>query len=400
MPVSSPVWLEHVPLPSNFVLSYQPDQKAMSGPLVPSDFQVDKKQYPPPNATPPTHHPEVKAVISAIHWDKVSKSPIRKVVDWALVVEGYDYIGDPDCWASSSLCRYPKALDLPEDVHTCPNAGDWGLSFDDGPFKAWTTSPEDKAWESPRLYNFLADHGNQKATLFYPGYNVINFPEAAQRAASDGHTICANTWSRKQMTSLKNEEIVAELYWSLRAIKQVVGVTPRCWRPPYGDVDDRVRSIAWQMGLRTIAWDSDSNDWDLPGVPGGGHATKASIGKIYTKWIDRRQKNQDRDTGHISLEHENYKEALAVAEEWIPKMQQNFNVMSIHQCINDTRPYWEEDKSSIVSANTTTKVSKAVPSVVAEQSSTSKLMPWSNGWSIQWIDIGLFLFAAVSMVFL
>lgn len=65
------------------------------------------------------------------------------------------------------------------------------------------------------------------------------------------------------MTSLSNQEIVAEFYWTSKAIKEVLGITPKCWRPPYGDVDDRVRAIAWLMGMRTIHWDQDSNDWNM-----------------------------------------------------------------------------------------------------------------------------------------
>jgi peptidoglycan/xylan/chitin deacetylase (PgdA/CDA1 family) len=92
---------------------------------------------------------------------------------------------------------------------------------------------------------------------------VVNFPEAAQRALNDGHTICSHTWSHPQMTSLTSEEVVAQLYWTQKAIKEAMGITPKCWRPPYGDVDDRVRAIAWQMGMRTILWDQDSNDWNM-----------------------------------------------------------------------------------------------------------------------------------------
>jgi hypothetical protein len=39
------------------------------------------------------------------------------------------------------------------------------------------------------------------------------------------------------MTSLSNEEAFAELYYAKKAIKDVLGVTVQCWRPPYGDVD-------------------------------------------------------------------------------------------------------------------------------------------------------------------
>jgi peptidoglycan/xylan/chitin deacetylase (PgdA/CDA1 family) len=53
---------------------------------------------------------------------------------------------------------------------------------------------------------------------------------------------------------LTNEQIVAELAWTMKSIKDVTGVTPNTFRPPYGDLDDRVRAIAAAMGLRPIQW--------------------------------------------------------------------------------------------------------------------------------------------------
>lgn len=42
----------------------------------------------------------------------------------------------------------------------------------------------------------------------------------------------------------------------MKVIKDVTGVTPNTFRPPYGDIDDRVRAIAAQMGLTPIIWTS------------------------------------------------------------------------------------------------------------------------------------------------
>jgi peptidoglycan/xylan/chitin deacetylase (PgdA/CDA1 family) len=63
------------------------------------------------------------------------------------------------------------------------------------------------------------------------GSYVVSFPSAAQRALNSGNVLCSHTWSHKQMTSLTNEQLVAEFYWSLRAIKEASGVTTKCWRP-------------------------------------------------------------------------------------------------------------------------------------------------------------------------
>lgn len=70
-------------------------------------------------------------------------------------------------------------------------------------------------------------------------------------------------------TSLTNEEIVAELGWTKQIIKDVTGVTPNTMRPPYGDIDDRVRYISLQMGLTPIIWTAadggtfDTQDWQV-----------------------------------------------------------------------------------------------------------------------------------------
>ena len=38
-------------------------------------------------------------------------------------------------------------------------------------------------------------------------------------------------------------------------------------QPPFGDVDDRIRAIAHGLGLRTILWQYDSQDWQVDTTP-------------------------------------------------------------------------------------------------------------------------------------
>ena len=68
------------------------------------------------------------------------------------------------------------------------------------------------------------------------------------------HQLAVHTWSHPEMTTLTNEEIIAEFGWTKKIIKDVTGVTPTFWRPPFGDVDNRVRAIATAMGLKTSLW--------------------------------------------------------------------------------------------------------------------------------------------------
>lgn len=73
---------------------------------------------------------------------------------------------------------------------------------------------------------------------------------------------------------------------------------PKYWRPPYGDSDMRVRAIAKEvLGLTTVIWNQDTNDWSLSDpVP------ITSMDKIATQmhtWLTGPKK-----PGLIILEHE------------------------------------------------------------------------------------------------
>jgi peptidoglycan/xylan/chitin deacetylase (PgdA/CDA1 family) len=91
------------------------------------------------------------------------------------------------------------------------------IGFDDGPNCSHNA-----------FYEFLREQ-NQKATMFYIGSNVMDWPLQAQDAITDGHEICIHTWSHNYMTALTNEQAFAELYYTRKAIKLVTGVTPMCW---------------------------------------------------------------------------------------------------------------------------------------------------------------------------
>ena len=52
-----------------------------------------------------------------------------------------------------------------------------------------------------------------------------------------GHQVAVHTWSHPSLTTLTNEQIIAELGWTKKVIKDLLGVTPLYMRPPYGDIE-------------------------------------------------------------------------------------------------------------------------------------------------------------------
>jgi peptidoglycan/xylan/chitin deacetylase (PgdA/CDA1 family) len=101
----------------------------------------------------------------------------------------------------------------------------WGLTYDDGP-----------GFYTPNLLQYL-DSQTLKSTFFVVGSRVISFPITLQYEYISGHQIAVHTWSHPSLTQLTNEQIIAELGWSRKAIKDVLGVTPNMMRPPFGDIE-------------------------------------------------------------------------------------------------------------------------------------------------------------------
>lgn len=140
--------------------------------------------------------------------------------------------------------------------------------------------------------------------MFFIGSNVMDWPYQAQRALADGHEIGVHTWSHRYSTALTSEQMFAELWYTRKAIKLVMGITPTTWRAPYGDVDDRIRFIGAKLGLQLILWDHDTMDWQVTnnGNPSG--LPTASVVNNYNQIYGQAANGQFSTQGTIVLTHE------------------------------------------------------------------------------------------------
>ncbi|CAJ0625647.1 5386_t:CDS:2 [Entrophospora sp. SA101] len=147
------------------------------------------------------------------------------------------------------------AAPISKQLGDCPK-DDWGLTFDDGPTE-----------QTGKLLDFLDTTPNTKVTFFAVGSRIIAHPELVKRAITSNHQVGVHTWSHTPLTTQTNEQIVAEIKWTERAIQAAGGVTPNTLRPPQGDYDDRVRAIATALGYKIVLWDLDSFDWKIKSEP-------------------------------------------------------------------------------------------------------------------------------------
>ncbi|CAO3624782.1 unnamed protein product [Mucor fragilis] len=268
----------------------------------------------------------------------------------------------PSTSGTDNYCDWAKSGCMGTSIGDCPK-GMWGLTYDDGPSEF-----------SPILYDFLKTT-NQKATLFMIGANAIKYPATVKRAYDEGHEIAIHTWTHSYMTTLTNEQIVAELKWTELAIKEITGVSPRLFRPPYGDIDNRVRDIGTALGFTSVIWDHDTNDWML-GENAPGFKSEWIDGN-FTEWI---AEADTATTGGLSLEHDIQKVTVDAAIRNLPALQKAYKVVTVGQCAgipsykeaNATLPINSTaiSSSALPSATSSVPVTPAAPAITQASAST------------------------------
>ncbi len=101
------------------------------------------------------------------------------------------------------------------------------------------------------------------ATLFMSGLWVEKNPEKTKLLASQPQfEIAAHSYYHPHMMEKSDDRDMRELKRTQALIKKVTGKTPRYFRPPYGEVDERVVKLAAQAGLVTVQYDIASGDPD------------------------------------------------------------------------------------------------------------------------------------------
>ncbi|KAJ7129671.1 hypothetical protein C8R44DRAFT_777382 [Mycena epipterygia] len=233
---------------------------------------------------------------------------------------GFDPNGAVVCSATYK-CRNPG------DVWDAPD-GYVGIGFDDGPQPA-----------SGALLAFLQAN-NQPSTHFMIGVNLIQNPNEFNTAFNMGGDIAVHTWTHPYMTTLSNEDVVAQLGWSMELIHNSTGGrVPKFWRPPFGDSDNRVRAIAQEVfGLTTIIWNQDTEDWSLT----SNGTTPQIINASMTEWL-----TGPKSPGLIILEHELSDESVASFIAAYPVMKaNNWKTASVAQIVGGPSAYQNAPSSS------------------------------------------------------
>ncbi|MFJ8693847.1 polysaccharide deacetylase family protein [Streptomyces roseolilacinus] len=129
-----------------------------------------------------------------------------------------------------------------------------GLTFDDGP-----------SGRTPALLDALRRNG-LRATMFNQGQYAAADPARVRAQVDAGMWVANHSYTHPHMTQLSQSQMESEISRTQQAIAAAGGGTPRLFRPPYGETNATLRSVAAKYGLTQVIWDVDSQDWNNAGV--------------------------------------------------------------------------------------------------------------------------------------
>ena len=178
------------------------------------------------------------------------------------------------------------------------------LTFDDGPHPTNTDT----------LLDILEENG-AVATFFQVGQNLWKDPDAVRRAEALGCEIGSHSYRHADLSKLSAQAIAADLQKADEAFLEVLGHAPTLLRPPYGAVNQAVKTTT---GRSIITWSIDTEDWRSRNAE---------------KVIASVQNSGDLD-GQVILMHDIHASTIEAAQTLIPWLiDQGYQLVTVSELI-------------------------------------------------------------------
>lgn len=190
-----------------------------------------------------------------------------------------------------SLCKFDKKGNLisKEKSSIDPDKPMVALTFDDGPGK-----------RTGELLDALEKY-DAHATFFMLGQKVSSNEKVVRKMREIGCELGNHSYDHTSLTKLDIDGIKDQIRSTNKAIKKATGYEATVMRPPYGAVNDTVKS---NVGMPMIMWNIDTLDWKT-------RDKNKTIEAVLN----------DVEDGDIVLMHDIHTETIDAAIELIPRLE-------------------------------------------------------------------------------
>lgn len=125
------------------------------------------------------------------------------------------------------------------------------LTIDDGPTK-----------RTKDVIEILKKH-HIKAVFFINGSHDKDAPGMLMSEAREGFSIGNHTWNHINLKKEKDfSKIEDEILKNSNLIKEKTGLSPRFFRPPYGEFNKEIKDFIKKEGMTMMNWSGSATDWD------------------------------------------------------------------------------------------------------------------------------------------
>ncbi|HEX5540532.1 MAG TPA: polysaccharide deacetylase family protein [Micromonospora sp.] len=151
----------------------------------------------------------------------------------------------------------PAKPDGPFGSHQTTGSRTVALTFDDGPDPRYT----------PQALALLRRH-RVTATFCLVGINARAYPQLVRAIVADGHTLCNHSWNHDfGLGSRSRGAIRKDLLRTNAAIRAAApDAEISYYRQPGGHWTARVVAVARDLGMTSLHWAVDPQDWRRPGA--------------------------------------------------------------------------------------------------------------------------------------
>lgn len=163
------------------------------------------------------------------------------------------------------------------------------LTFDDGPGK-----------RTGELLDALEEY-DAHATFFMLGQKVSQYKDEVKKMKEIGCELGNHSYDHTNLTSLGPDGVKKQMNDTNDNLKEAAGSKATLMRPPYGAINDTVKS---NVGLPMILWNIDTLDWKTRNVEKTVETIMKNIGD-----------------GDIILMHDIHTETVDAAIELLPKLE-------------------------------------------------------------------------------
>ncbi|MFC3420026.1 polysaccharide deacetylase [Salinicoccus hispanicus] len=101
----------------------------------------------------------------------------------------------------------------------------------------------------PRILTLLKKR-DIKCTFFIPGHTLETYPDVCKQISADGHEIAMHGYLHENVTALSPEEEWAVLERSIKAVEDIIEVSPKGFRSPSWDLSHKTIEYLETLGIQ------------------------------------------------------------------------------------------------------------------------------------------------------